>query len=161
MLAENDDGGEGGNARIEYEALAGKTYIAKVRPYDRDETGAYRIRARKETPPPDLYEPNDTMEEAIEIPLNEPVESYFHRDAVDWYRVEIPARGPLSIYTESSLDTRLTIYDAGGNELDSDDDSGSKYNARLHITAPPGTLYIEVSEYDGERGVYTLHVKTE
>jgi hypothetical protein len=44
LLADNDDGGSGGNARIRYTVRAGGRYIAKVRGYE-GETGSYAFRA--------------------------------------------------------------------------------------------------------------------
>ena len=45
LLEEDDDGGSGLNARIEYNVRSGNRYIAKVRGYGRDDTGAYSFRA--------------------------------------------------------------------------------------------------------------------
>jgi hypothetical protein len=43
-LGENDDGGEGTNARIDFSAQAGARYIITVKGYE-TETGEYRFRA--------------------------------------------------------------------------------------------------------------------
>ena len=47
-LAENDDGGENGNARINWNGEAGKCYIVKVWGYDNSEIGLYGFRVQSE-----------------------------------------------------------------------------------------------------------------
>ena len=53
LIAENDDGGDDSNARLEVFAEAGKTYLFKLKCYEDEEGGPYRIRASFETIPPD------------------------------------------------------------------------------------------------------------
>jgi len=43
LISENDDGGEGYNAKLEIIATAGKTYFIKLRSYNNDENGPFRI----------------------------------------------------------------------------------------------------------------------
>ena len=58
------------------------------------------------------------------------------------------------------MDTFITAYDQAGNELASDDDLGSGFNARLMLIVPSdGVIYVEVSEYDGAQGSYTLRTE--
>jgi hypothetical protein len=44
-LKEDDDGGSGTNARIQYDVSAGSTYRVKVREYENKTSGTYRIKA--------------------------------------------------------------------------------------------------------------------
>jgi hypothetical protein len=156
-LASNDDGGRSLNARLEYFVEAGKTYIAKVRGVGGD-TGTYRLTAVFNAQPADSAEPNDTKETATSVTLDTPVTANFASASdVDWYKLEAPEEGGvLTVYTEGNMDTEITLYDEAGSILAEDDDSGSRWNARVSIQTAGGTLYIRVIEVDGDRGPYTL-----
>jgi len=45
LLAEDDDSGQGNNARVVYNAESGKRYIVKVKGYSSENTGSYAFRA--------------------------------------------------------------------------------------------------------------------
>jgi hypothetical protein len=155
-LAEDDDGGDGGNSRIEYFTEPGKTYIAMVRGYE-DETGSYQFQASLEPVQADPTEPNQTRDQAAAITLGSEVNAYFLSPAdVDWYRLSIPAAGNVVIYTEGNMDTLLYLHDSAGELIAEDDDSGSGDNARIVASLPAGTVYIRVKAYEGQQGRYTL-----
>jgi hypothetical protein len=163
QLQSNDDGGEGTNARIAFLAEPGKQYIAMIRGYNA-ETGAYRFHALFENIPDEANEPNDSRDRATAITIGTAVPAYLNsgRDT-DWYRGEVPAGGRfLTVYTEGSTDTIMTLYDAQGNELASDDDSGDGGNARLSANLPAGPFFVKVEAYggnDGGGGLYTLQTQ--
>ncbi|WP_010255636.1 PPC domain-containing protein [Treponema primitia] len=159
QLDEDDDGGDNSNPRIEVNAEAGQVFIVKVRGYGSSETGDYRFRANLEAVEEDATEPNDSIEQATLLELGSgPLSASLRsRSDVDFYRLEIPAAGRLTVYTESRMDTLLTLYDGEGEIIDEDDDSGNGGNARISRDVPAGTVYIKVRGYDGERGSYTLH----
>ncbi|GHT65415.1 hypothetical protein FACS1894110_07230 [Spirochaetia bacterium] len=156
-LRSNDDGGEGVNARIEWNVEAGKTYIARVKGLDSSDVGQYGFTAVIEAIPEDTNEPNDTREEATLITSDSRTETVFGSPQdIDWYKVTIgPDGGQLSVFTESRLDTIITIYQEN-EEIAEDDDSGSGGNARVNIIVNQGDYYIKVSELDGRSGRYTL-----
>lgn len=52
QLANDDDGGEGTNARIEWDAPSAGTYYAAVRHFSSNGTGSYRVAIAGEAPPP-------------------------------------------------------------------------------------------------------------
>jgi hypothetical protein len=159
LLDEDDDGGGEANSRIEFFADAGELYIVKVRGYSSD-TGSYRFRASIEELDDDAMEPNETIREARPITLGEELKAFFHSaDDVDWYRLELPSEGQLLVYTTGRVDTTLGIYDGNETGLADDDDSGEDYNARLSFPVSPGSLFIKVDTYEGERGAYTLHTE--
>lgn len=159
-LANNDDGGDDLNARIEYFAEAGKLYIAKVRGLGGD-TGSYGFKTTFNALAPDASEPNDTKETGTTIELDTPVEASFQSpEDVDWYVLTIPGDGGyLIVHTDGEMDTAVTIYDESGAVLAEDDDSGRQLNARASTLAPGGKVYIEVREVDGDRGRYTLNTQ--
>jgi hypothetical protein len=77
-------------------------------------------------------------------------------DDVDWYRYTVPSAGTLVVYTEGSVDTLITMYDARNTLIAEDDDSGDNDNARVSARVTPGTVFIRVSSFDGQLGRYTL-----
>jgi hypothetical protein len=161
VLAQDDDSGEYYNAYIEYEVEAGKIYLVEVWSFDY-ETGVYQFYASVEGTPTDaLIEPNNSMDEATLIEVGEQVNGYFEFSSdVDWYRINAETGAYLIVYTTGSMDTFITAYDQAGKELASDDDLGSGPNARLMLIVPSdGVVYVEVSEYDGAQGSYTLRTE--
>jgi hypothetical protein len=157
VLAEDDDGGEDYNARIEYEVEAGKSYLAKLGAYE-EETGSYQIRATLEAIPQDAYEPNNTQQQAANLTPGRTVSAIIQSQSdLDWFKLTAPAGNPLLVaYTEGNLDTTVTVYNAQGAELADDDDSGDGENARVAVSVPQGTVYIRVSGYGSSYGNYSL-----
>jgi hypothetical protein len=159
-IAENDDGGNA-NARIEYLVEGGVAYSMMVRGYGESVAGPYRFRVTLEKVPQDDSEPNDTPGQATFITLGGSREGFFLSGPdIDWYRLTVPAGGGLLlVYTTSSIDTLLELYDGGENQLAEDDDSGGDGNARLSVPVNAGTVYIRVSAYNGQTGRYALHTE--
>jgi hypothetical protein len=158
-IASNDDGGEGENARITFNAEVGKRYTAMIRGYGTT-TGSYRFHVVTETVADEASEPNNTLEQATPLTLGgEGFRAFLSPGDEDWYRAEIPEGGSvLTVYTESSIDTFLRVLDAAGGRLAEDDDSGQGGNASITINLPAGPFYIRVSLYSdsSSQGVYTL-----
>jgi TolB-like protein len=159
-IASDDDGGEGTNSRISFSAEADRRYIIMVRGYG-SHTGAYRFHVATETVPDEAVEPNNSREQATPLALGAAggFRAYLYSDDEDWYLAEVPEGGAqVVIYTESSLDTFLTIYNADGTRIAEDDDSGQGNNARVMVNLPAGPFYIKASLYSGSssRGPYTL-----
>ncbi|QQO08012.1 DVUA0089 family protein [Breznakiella homolactica] len=159
LLDENDDY-DGNNPRIQYFTSEAASYIVKLRPYS-DSTGSYSIRAQLLDMDITSMEPNNTRAQAFEITLGEPVTGYFQdEDDVEWFKVRVPSDGGLLVvYTTGNQDTKLTLYDERGRKLAEDDDSGSEYNAKVSTVAVGGLYFIELTDYDGARGLYTLHTE--
>ncbi len=67
QLASNDDGGEGGNFRIEYEFEAGKTYLFKSKLYSQSATGDYSVKLFKyvDAQSVEIIAENETIEQYI------------------------------------------------------------------------------------------------
>jgi hypothetical protein len=161
LIGENDDwNDEDYNARLEIFVEAGKTYLFKLRCYE-DESGPYSIRASFESIPPDTAR-NTERARAVPIKLGEPVQVYFRSpNESRWYRYDVSrAQTLFVIQTRGNLDTILALYDASGNLIEEDDDSGEDGNALISERLNSGTVYIEVKEYDGGTGRCTLHAET-
>jgi TolB-like protein len=157
LLMENDDGGEGSNAKAGYYSEQGQTYLVKVRGYDSGITGSYRFHAGIDT---DRYEPNNSMDTATAISIGTPVSANISPPGdTDWYRVLIPSGGrEFTAYTQGNLDTKLYLYDSRGTLLAEDDDTGPGSNAYIQKVLNPGTAYLRVETYgDSAAGQYVLN----
>jgi hypothetical protein len=82
----------------------------------------------------------------------------------DWFSFRLSAPGMIRISTEGSLDTQLSLYgpNSESEEIESDDDDGDDYNARIaRYLNEPGTYYIQVKPYDDDdTGSYTLALES-
>lgn len=161
LVAENDDGEDEGNARLEFFNDAGKTYLVKLRGYDGDVAGAYRLLATFETLPPDTAR-NTSRSGALAIQPGKAEEVYLRAaNESRWYSLSIPSAGKLlRVYTEGTLDTMLSLYDTRGTLLQENDDTyEDDFNAMISMNVSLGTVYIEVKQYDGLQGRTSLHVE--
>jgi len=160
MIAEDDDSGDSANARLEIFAESGQTYLFKLTGYG-DSAGAYRINASFESVQPDTVR-NTERSRAVLLSQDEQVAVFFRRPSESrWYRHELTRPQNLLIaQTKGNLDTIISFYDAQGNFLDQDDDSGDNTNARLSKRLPRGAVLIEVKTYGGSPGATTLQVES-
>lgn len=78
--------------------------------------------------------------------------------AKNFYRVMLPAAGPVSFATRGAADTVIAVLDENGNQLGADDDSGERYNARLTLTLPSGSYVVTVGHCCEGGGPYRLVV---
>jgi hypothetical protein len=78
----------------------------------------------------------------------------------DVFKVEVTSRGSLTVLLASvsdTLDTYLRVYDAAGNQIAFDDDSGPSTDSRVSVTIDPGTYYVSAAAYlDRDVGDYVV-----
>jgi hypothetical protein len=123
------------------------------------ESGSYSFRAAFEVAQAPWEEPNNSREQATAITLGQRVEAGLQSGGdIDWYRVTVPGGGgQLIAFTESRLDTVMSLHDAQGRQLVEDDDGGEGGNARCAAIVLQGTVYIQVRGYDDStRGNYSI-----
>ena len=143
-IAYDDDSGYDLNASISVRVPAG-TYTIEVRGLWSNDVGPYTLYALSE---PVVY---------ANITLGRIHSAILQGITEQFYNITVPA-GRLIAYTESSLDTLMRIYNAQGEELAFDDDSGNDFNARIEIRVPAGTYTIGVRGWgSNDIGNYTLH----
>jgi hypothetical protein len=159
-LAQNDDGGSGGNARIRYSVQAGKRYIAKIRGCDSSDVGNYGFRAWifiRATPSNSFDNP---ISYEIGVDDSAPlVNRTLNREDEDFYLL-IPANdGQLIAETTGNVDTYMELYNAETKQkLTEDDDGGRAENARIRHGVQAGNRYIaRVRGYGGDTGQYGFH----
>jgi hypothetical protein len=168
LLQENDDGGNGNNARIRYEVTAGQRYIVMVRGYS-GSRGSYSFRAffpGGSAQSSDEYEPDDDPAQAKSIAVGSTQQRTFHSgDDVDWITFEVTRAGRYIIgvrgATNNRLDTYIELHDSNLNLIAEDDDGGDSLSSRLSLSLNAGTYYIKVWCLDDapDQG-YTLSVTT-
>jgi hypothetical protein len=159
-LQEDDDSGDGDNARIEYPVSPGQTIVLKVSGYD-GATGSYSFSAALE-PLPAQTSRNETRERSLRLALDGESQRLILEQPgdVDWFSVVVPASGGvLQLKTSGGLDMLMELYDSQGNMVAEDDDSGEDGNAMLSKILQAGQYYVKLSEYDGKPGVYHLEAR--
>jgi hypothetical protein len=149
LVAEDDDSGEGGNARVVVPIGASAEFFVKARQFGGgDAPGDYSIAATLEEAPVDDWEPNDSPADAGEIGVNVgPQEHVFvsSRDE-DWVSFTLRRADEVVIESRGDVDIYFELYDASDNLIAEDDDSGSDYNARIQERLSPGTYYVRMSQ---------------
>jgi hypothetical protein len=145
FIGENDDGGEGYNARLEILVQPGAVYRFVVYGYN---YGTYQIRASQ-----------GPLPQATELRLDAVVSGNIIEGESYWYSVRAAENGYITVETMGSTDTYLDAYDSSYRLIGSDDDgSGVGYNAQLEIPVFAGHTYLfKLSGYGGyESGPYRI-----
>jgi hypothetical protein len=158
LIAEDDDGGDGYNARLDIFVESGGTYLFKLRGYD-DDSGPYSIRALFEAA---LADAGNTQRSTAVLLRHDDFTPVLFRSSSEsrWYSYDLShQRNLLIIRTIGSLDTYLKLYDSRGNLVAEDDDSGEDENALLSEKLGPGTYYIEVTLYGSRTGRTTIQAE--
>ena len=146
FLREDDDGGEGLNAKIEIIVTAGKTYYFYLSGYDDYISGPYRILAS--------IRPLPAM---TDLRIGTSLSGNLQSGGEIWYRVRPPQAGILTVETAGNIDTLLEVYDEQFTLLDEDDDSGEGFNAKIEISVLPGrTYYFRLSGYGLSGGAFRI-----
>ena len=164
-LGENDDSGDGSNARISVPADSGTIYI-EVKTYEGKQGRTALYTEILEEGKPDQYESDDTISTAKEIMVGESQERTFTNSGdVDWVRLWVTQSAVYeirSVAADNWLDSYLELYDSNDNLVAEDDDSGNEYDALIITRLDPGTYYIKVYCIDDdplEDNRYTLSVQ--
>ena len=145
-LAENDDGGDGSNFRIQGLLWPGQYYL-KVSGR-RDETGSYTLRAEGAQLSSDLISEGGSQGN---------IEQQFEQD---YFRFEITEGSEAVIYTEGNLDTQGELLDASGRLIAGSDSGGEGSNFRMRsVLTQPGEYYLRVETWGGSTGEYTVHAE--
>jgi hypothetical protein len=148
LIAEDDDGGDNGNARISAGVLPGTVFI-RVSSYD-GQLGRYTLRGQLfESAAPDRFEQDDARALARDIAVGaSQARNFTNSSDEDWARLRIARRGTYDISAEAAeggLDTFLELYDSDDNLVDANDDWEDGLDARLRLELNPGTYYIKAS----------------
>lgn len=152
FLQLDDDGGVGRNARITRYLSANTNYYAKVSAYNGTLVPLYNLALAKSSGGSgDAYENDDTRANAHAIVAGETQSHTIHSSTdVDWTVIRPIQRGTYQIQTSGDGDMKLELYNAAGQLLASDDDSGVGLNARVGQVLNANTdYYIKAYAYNG------------
>jgi hypothetical protein len=159
-LLTNDDGGDGGNFKLE-QALNPGTYYLKVRNFSPSGMGEYQLEGSFFASSNDDHcnELNCATEIAITTVGGAATGSIEQGGDEDLFRVEVSTAGYWSIATTGNMDSYGYLLDSGGAELQRNDDSGGP-NFGMMSWLDTGTYYVRVRNYDMNNGTgdYTITV---
>jgi hypothetical protein len=168
-----EDSGADFFARIERTSavgglLARGSYFVRVEESGNDaEIERYDFSIEARTVARDSYEPDDTPQQARLFPPWTETRSIVPLGDVDYYQFVVDPYGDadVTITTSGGVgDTRLTLYDANGLEIASDEDSGPGAFAQIERTRasgaplPPGTYLVRVEESGNDAEIATYDV---
>jgi hypothetical protein len=171
-LPNGQDAGRVGDSHAEVELsvpadVAGATLTLVAQSKDGD-SAPYTLTLDR-TPVLAEKEPNGGFKQAQPIKVGQVVEGAIDRPQdVDTFRFEGKAGQKLVLEVRaarhgSALDSLLTLYDARGRTLDSNDDLPDSTDSRLEVTLPAaGTYYVSVQDAHDQGGpafVYRLEVR--
>jgi len=130
LLFEDDDGGNDNNAKIEFLAASGSSYLVRLRGYNSSASGSFRILA-DHTPLPDIAALN----------AGSVLSGNLSAGQKQFYRIQTAGAGILTVETSSNIDTFLEVYDSQFRLIASDDDSGESSNARIELLTEANQVY--------------------
>ena len=159
VVAENDDGGPGTDARIMRVLNAG-TYTIVVNAYDRDTYGAYSLAVRPGSAAC-FSAKTATFPAGLDGQLSTTGSCRNDDDSYsDVYQFTLSARTNVSADMKSgTVDSYLRVFDAQGQLVAQDDDGGpAGLDARVSGQLEPGTYFVMASARPNQTGTYRLDV---
>ncbi|MEM7445821.1 MAG: PPC domain-containing protein [Pseudomonadota bacterium] len=172
-VARNDDGGDGLNSRLEFNAPTAGTYYVQAGAFG-GATGTYTVSAAdggialtERVAEASADDFGATVATAGFMTVNSSAYGELEQSGdTDWFSVNLGAGSQVTIDLEGEptgagtlSDPLVMVYDQNGNELARDDDGGESFNSRLNFSVPAaGTYYIEARAFGGATGTYVLTV---
>jgi len=146
-LMEDDDSGSDYNAKVEFFGGRGSTFFVKLRSYDGETSGPYRILASSTAVPA-----------ATALGVGSVLAGNIASGESYWYSIQARETGFLVVETTSSIDTFLEAYNSNYALITSDDDGGEGSNARVEIPAQANqTYYFRLKGYStSDTGSYRV-----
>jgi hypothetical protein len=168
LLAQDDNGGGGTKSRVAIQVQAGSTYFVAASAAG-GTTGAYSVKCTTAVASVDDF--GNTIDNATLVILaddgsgkqNGTIEKAYD---VDMFTFVAPVSGWMTIaeaiQSGSKLDSFVTVYDASGNLVESDDDSAGGQDAVVTISATAdSTYYVKAAGYGSSVGSYSLQFFTD
>ncbi len=160
-LASDDDGGEGLNAWLEFQAPEAGVYYVEARGFVEDAAGRYFLSLL-------AGEIGADAESAEQLAANGEgrTSTIGAADDVDWFMIELIEGRPYRFNLEGVdpgplADPVLTLYNSEGEQVASDDDGGRGLSSYLSFTPITGGVYYAAASAIGETegaGRYLLRV---
>ena len=158
VIAEDDDGGVGVNARILRTIPAGR-YFVVANAYDATRFGAYQLTVR--TAPAACVIGRPVAISSTTDAVLSSANSCRQNDESfeDRYEVVLGAKSTLTMnLTSTAFDPVLIVMDASERVVVQDDDSGAGLNASLEVQLEAGRYTVLARGYPGETGAYRLAI---
>lgn len=151
-----------GTDSFEYYLDCGTYYIMLSEVYGDD--GKYTFKQVSSTVVSDEKEPNDSIEQAQNVQLNEKISGMLATgDYTDFYKIKVPAKCNITFNVPSNFeDMILYIYDEEGNEVKRAYSSWNKNSKKSALKViykiSAGTYYVQLKkDWDkGPSGTYTF-----
>ncbi len=165
ILAQNDDDGESVNSLISFTATATGSYFIDAGTYNNDTTGSYNLFVAPGFTGGDVGGTTGTASAlALGGTVNGSIETSGDRD---YFAVNLVAgqtymfrTAPTSTPTNTT-DTMLTLRNAAGTQIATNDDAGEFGFSAIRFTATTsGTHYLDVSGFGTATGDYNLSMFT-
>ncbi|HYD23670.1 MAG TPA: M10 family metallopeptidase C-terminal domain-containing protein [Croceibacterium sp.] len=161
LLQSDDDSGERNNALLGFTPTSSGTYYIDAGTFSDDTTGSFHLSLAAVVEPGDVV--GGTTGGATAFAVRGSVDGHLDSSADhDYYRIALTA-GQTYIFrtggtvASTDTDTRLTLRDANGGQLASNDDAGEGMFSGIRYTAPTtGDYYLDVSGYGGATGAFNL-----
>ena len=158
-IATNDDGGADANfLMLANVTTPGPVYLF-VSGYGDDEVGLYTIVTRSSA----LFEDDhgNTLGDATPMETGTTVEGRLTPGDVDVFAFSVPGPGAFEALAYSPFDSVGRLLDASGNEIATDDDSGTGNNFLLRTSLPAaGDYFVEIRGYgDDDVGDYRIETR--
>ena len=146
FIKDDDDSGEGNNAKIEIIVAANTTYLFKLRGFSSNHTGPFRI-----------FAAIVPMSAITELRVGSFRNGFIEAEESYWFSVRATENGLLLVETTGDTDTYLELYNENFVLLSYDDDGGEDLNARIEVAARAGTtFYYRLRAFGSGSGPYRI-----
>lgn len=153
----DDDDGDGLCSSITRELFAG-TYYLEVHEFLDDGTATYNVGATCTPVTVDEVEPNDTFGTANPIACGETkTGSHTPNSDVDFWGFTLAVNTTIIAEVNCDGDSVLRLFDSGGVQLASDNDSGPGLCSRLVFALAPGNYSLGINE-NGQDAIFEYDV---
>ncbi len=159
-IAYNDDYGASLDSRID-QHLAPGTYYIIAREFGRDDAGRYRLSVSTGS----SASPGAAAGQVREIPLgiDQSLDGYIRDGERQYYRLTVPRTQWVQIdmirHESADIDPYLSLADANGTVIRTDDDGGGYPNSRMVLELTAGTYQLTARDYgDWSSGGFTISV---
>ncbi len=100
---------------------------------------------------------NDQQSATVISPNSQTPGSIESSGDMDWFKLDLPEDGTLQLSSTGSLDTVGVLFDAGGNEIASGDDTENDLNFSILTEVSAGEYFLSVAAFEDNTGQYSLH----
>ncbi|THD36161.1 MAG: hypothetical protein E7773_09565 [Sphingomonas sp.] len=162
LLTSDDDSGDGSFSLISYTPSTTGTFYVDAGTYNDESTGTFHLSIAPVLPAGADSVAGSTATTAT-LALNGSIDGNINTSGDhDWYRINLTA-GQTYIFrtggttAATTTDTILTLRDASGTQIVSNDDAGeASFSAVRYTATTTGTYYLDVSAYNTGTGAFNL-----